>query len=130
VRGARSWLGPEGASFLTSDGKGRLDGENTRVRWCYLGGILDGKSAGIAVLVHPRNFRAPQPVRLHPKDPYFSVSPVKAGNFSIEPGRPYASSYRLVVNDGPPDASLLNRLYDDYAEPPAASFRPDMAPRK
>jgi hypothetical protein len=123
VRGARSWSGPDGAQFLTSEGKGRLDGENTRVRWCYLGGLLQGKRAGVAVLIHPQNFRAPQPVRLHPKDPYFSVAPVKAGAFSLEPGQLHASRYRVVVSDGAPDPILLERLWNDFADPPTASFR-------
>ena len=87
LRGPGAWLGEQNARFLTSEGKSRTDGENTAARWYFLGGELEGKPVGIAVLGHPANFRAPQPVRIHPKEPYFSVAPPKAGRFVLEPGQ-------------------------------------------
>ena len=74
---------------------------------------------GVALLDHPDNFRFPQPVRLHPNKPYFSLRADGAGHsFDIVPGRPYVSHYRFVVHDGPPDPKTIQRLWHDYAEPP------------
>jgi hypothetical protein len=28
------------------------------------------------------------------------------------------SRYRIVVHDGPPDPKLLDRVWDDFADPP------------
>jgi hypothetical protein len=123
VRGHADWDGPTGATFLTSEGKDRLSGEGTNGRWVHLGGPVGGHPVGIAALVHPENFRAPQPLRLHHNEPYFSVAPAKAGPFSIEPGKPFRSRYRFVVADGPADPRLLERLWADYARPPVVAVK-------
>ena len=125
VRGNIAWLDKANAFFLTSEGKDRVSGDNTPARWLHMGGKVGGKVggklAGIATLDHPGNFRAPQPLRIHPDEPYFSVAPPKAGKFSIQPGQPYVSRYRFVVADGPPDKALLERLFNDYAQPPVVT---------
>ena len=123
LRGHRTWNGEDNARFLTSEGQDRLGGNETKARWVYLGGLVDGDSAGVAVLSHPENFRAPQPVRLHPSEPYFVFAPQQEGAFAIEPGEPYVAQYRYVVLDGPPDAAMLDRLWNDYAHPPEVTVR-------
>ena len=120
VRGHIDWYGEDRASFLTSEGKDRTNGENTPGRWVHMSGKVAGNLVGIAVLGHPGNFRAPQPLRIHPKEPFLNFSPVKAGKMSLEPGKPYVSRYRFVVADGAPDKALLDRLWNDYASPPVA----------
>lgn len=122
-RGHRAWDGILNADFLTSEGKGRLRGNETKARWVHLGGVVDGERTGAAVLSHPENFRAPQRVRLHPTEPYFAFAPVQEGAFAIEPGETYRARYRYVVHDGPPDAALLDRLWNDYAHPPEVTVR-------
>ena len=61
---------------------------------------LTAPFTGIAILCHPENFRAPQPMRLHPKEPFVCYAPSQLGDWAIEPGRPYVSRYRFVVKDG------------------------------
>jgi Methane oxygenase PmoA len=118
VRGHRNWRKKENVIFLTSEGKDRIAGDDTRARWCSIGGNVDGTVVGIAAFGHPDNFRAPQPVRIHPDDPYFNFSPSKLGDWRIDPGKPYVSRYRFVVFDGPADSAELDRLWNDYASPP------------
>ena len=67
---------------------------------------------------HPSNFRAPQPMRLHPTEPFFCYAPQQGGDMEIKPGDTYISRYRFVVHDGPPDRADLERLWNDYAHPP------------
>ncbi len=122
VRGHRDWRKKENVTFLTSEGKDRIGGDDTRARWCAIGGLVDGVTAGIAAFDHPENFRAPQPVRIHPDDPYFNFSPSKLGDWRIDPGKPYVSRYRFVAFDGAADAAELNRLWNDYAYPPKVSY--------
>jgi hypothetical protein len=117
-RGHGQWLGADKAIFLTSEGKDRSNGHATRARWCHVGGRVDGELVGIAVLSHPSNFRAPQPLRIHPTEPFLCFAPSQLGQWEIAPGRPYVSRYRYIVYDGPPEAAELDRLWNDYAHPP------------
>jgi hypothetical protein len=129
LRGRDAWYGPDSARFLTSKGKTRANGNETRARWTYMGGEVDGKQAGIAMLGHPTNVRAPQPVRIHPKMPYFCFAPTQLGTWMLAPGRPYRAHYRFVVFDGPPDTDALDRLWSDYAYPPTVTVKRSTARR-
>ena len=120
-RGHAQWS--SAITFLTSEGRDRAGGDGTTARWCHMGGRVDGRQAGYAVLGHPSNFRAPQPMRINPTDPYFSFSPVKPSGFAITQGKPYVSRFRIVTSDGPADRALLDRLWNDYARPPAVTVR-------
>jgi len=118
-RGHGEWDGKENCFFLTSNGESdRIKGHATRARWCHVGGKTGGKLAGIGVLCHPSNFRFPQPMRIHPAEPFFNFAPSQAGEWEIKSGEDYVSRYRFVVMDGEPDATLLDRLWNDYAHPP------------
>jgi hypothetical protein len=116
-RGSRQWDGVDNCRFLTSEGKTRADGNETRAKWCHVGGLVDGKPAGVAILCHPDNFRFPQPVRLHPAEPFFCFAPSQLGDWTIEPGKPYVAKYRFIVSDGEPDAREIERQWRDYAAP-------------
>ena len=119
LRGNWAWNGKDKVNFLTSDGEtDRIKGNATRGRWCAMWGEVDGAKAGIAILGHPSNFRAPQPMRLHPTEPFFNFAPQQAGDMSIKPGETFTARYRFVVHDGPPDRAELDRLWNDYAHPP------------
>ena len=118
-RGSGAWNGPgEAARFLTSEGEtDRIKGNNTRARWVYLGGPLQGGAlSGTVTLGHPRNIRAPQPVRLHPNIPYFSLVPQQLGEFRIEPGKPLVLNYRFIVFDGAPDRAEIDAYWNAYAQ--------------
>ena len=128
IRGAAPWNGPgDVARFLTSEGlTDRIKGNDSRARWVYLGGAANpaGDLAGTAVLGHPENFRAPQPVRLHPNMPYFSFVPQQLGEFSIVPGTPYVARYRFIVTDGAPDRAFREACWQAYAAPAPVTLSP------
>lgn len=117
-RGHRQWDGGENTFFLTSEGRDRSNGHATRARWCHIGGYVEGQLAGIAILGHPDNIEAPQPMRIHPTEPFFNWAPSQAGDWAIAPDEPLTLRYRYVVYDGEPDADELDRLWNDYAFPP------------
>jgi len=118
IRGHRNWLTPGQGDFLTSEGKTRQNGNHTRPRWCDIHGRIDGQMTGVTIFCHPENFRAPQPVRLHPSKPYFCFSPTVLGEFEIEPDKPYASRYRFDVHNGQRDLQMAERIWEDLADPP------------
>lgn len=121
IRGHRNWKDKSQVWFLTSEGKTREDGNATRGRWFRMSGPVDQEMVGIAVLDHPSNFRSPQPMRLNPDDPFFNFAPSQLGRFEIKPGEKFVLRYRYVVADGAADKTELDRLWNDYAEPPAVS---------
>jgi hypothetical protein len=117
-RGATEWNGVGKYTFLTSEGKDVKNGNGTRARWCYTGGSINGKPAGVTIFCGPDSFRAPQPVRLNPDQPFFCYSPPAMGEFSITPQNPYYARYRFLVADGEPDKELIEKIWNDYATPP------------
>ena len=125
-RGHGDWDGKENCFYLTANGEGdRIKGHTTRARWCHVGGRTGGKWGGIGVLCHPDNFRFPQPMRIHPSEPFFNFAPAQAGHWEIKPDEDYVSRYRFVVSDGRADAELLERLWRDFAFPPRVEIYAD-----
>lgn len=117
VRGNPLWDPVNAVTMLTSNGDDRKKGDATKGKWVHLGGEVDGAPAGLVVLIHPSNFRFPQPLRLNPKNPQLCIAPSQDGDWSIEPGKPCVSRYRIVALDGKADAAQLERMWQDYAEP-------------
>ncbi len=117
-RGNRAWDGNGNLIVLTSEGKTRIEANETRGRWCWVGGRIDGRIAGVAILCHPDNFRSPQPMRVHPIEPFVCFAPSQLGEWSITPGEVLTLRYRIIVGDGEADAVDLNRRWSDWAEPP------------
>lgn len=118
VRGAPEWNPVDRVAMLTSEGHDRRSGDNTTARWVWIGSEIEGVTTGIAVLIHPSNFRFPQPLRLNPKNPQLCVAPSQGGDWSIEPGQPYISRYRFLVFDGPADARWIEAQWRKYEQDP------------
>jgi hypothetical protein len=121
-RGNWAWNGAQKTEFLTSNGEtDRGKGNETRANWCHIGGEVDGEFTGVTIMCHPENFRAPQPMRIHPREPFFCYAPSQLGDWQIEPGKPYVSRYRFVVADGRPDQESIEKIWQAYAHPPKAA---------
>lgn len=116
VRGNLAWNLVEAVTMLTSDGHDRKAGDSTKGKWVHIGGEVDGTPTGMAILIHPSNFRFPQPLRLNPKNPQLCIAPSQDGDWAIEPGKPYVSKYRLLVFDGKPDAKWIEAQWQSYAK--------------
>ncbi|MGV3704406.1 MAG: PmoA family protein [Arcticibacter sp.] len=121
-RGNGAWNGKEHAQFLTSGGKDRESGNATNADWIRVSGQVAGKLTGLTILSHPSNFRAPQPLRIHPKEPYISFAPSQAGEFRIQPGEVYTARYRFIVYDGEADTGFIQGMWKDYSQPLKVEF--------
>jgi len=114
IRGSAQWDPVSAVTMLTSNGDPREKGDATKAKWVTMSGDVDGAAAGLALLIHPSNFRFPQPLRLNPKNPQLCVAPSQDGDWSIEPGKPYVSRYRIVIYDGAAGAEWVEKLWADY----------------
>lgn len=115
VRGAREWGQPESKfSVLTSAGKGRVEADTARANWIDMSGRVGEQVAGVALLDHPGNLGAPNPVRMHPEVPYYVFTPPQAGPHVLEAGRTYLFRYRVVAHNGPADPNRLEELYQEF----------------
>ncbi len=117
VRGNLLWDPVKAVTMLTSNGDDRVKGDSSKGKWVHIGGDVDGAPTGMAILIHPSNFRFPQPLRLNPKNPQLCIAPSQDGDWSIEPGKPYVSKYRFIVSDGAADAAMIEAAWQSYAEP-------------
>lgn len=116
VRGPRPWVDRQsGWTALTSEGKDRATADNTRARWVQMGGRIDDRPAGIALLEHPANSGAPNPLRLPPELPYEVFSPPRAGSLTLAAGKEHVFRYRIVIHNGPADAAALEALWKSLA---------------
>jgi len=122
-RGPGAWIGPTNSQFLTSNGEtDRVKAHASRATWICQYGVVDGGFSGVTLMGHPGNFRAPQPLRVHPKEPFVCFAPSQLGEWRIEPGKPYVARYRFVVADGAPDGALLEAYWQGYAQPAVATL--------
>lgn len=117
VRGHANWDPVNQVSMLTSNGDNRIKGDSTKAKWVHMGGQVDGQTTGMAILIHPDNYRFPQPLRLNPKNPQLCIAPSQDGDWAIEPGKPYVSKYRFLIMDGEPDNSVISLAWQGYSEP-------------
>jgi hypothetical protein len=115
-RGPAAWEGKAGVEFLTSEGKDRIEGHATRAKWVVATGKIDGEERSVGFFCHPSNFRYPQPVRIHPDEPFFNWAVPQAGDFSIDMIHGYMARYRFVVADGKRTAQEMAADWTAYGE--------------
>lgn len=124
IRGRGEWNGKDNATFITSENlTDRQKANGQPARWISMTGNVEGGIATLSILSHPENFRSPQPVRIHPSEPFISFAPQTNEAMSIKPGETYKARYRLIVSDGKGDPELLEQLWQDYAQPIKAVWK-------
>lgn len=113
-RGPDNWTGND-FQILTSTGEiDRVRANESRARWIRISGPVHGESAQIAILCHSENFRFPQPLRVHPTDPFVCFAPPQLGDMKITPGQSFVSRYRIVTSDAPLEPEELDRLWGEF----------------
>jgi methane monooxygenase PmoA-like len=84
-------------------------------KWCdYALRLGEGKSAGVAVIDHPRN----PPSLWHNHRDVRMLNPciVAPGPMTLKAKKPLVLRYRVVAHDGPVDKSLLDRLAGEWSD--------------
>lgn len=113
------------SNYLSSEGRTRKDGHQTRSRWCAMYGPGTEKEgaemATIGILCHRDNHDFPQRMRVWPPTSndgriFFNYVPIQQTGWSIRPGQTSLMRYRLIVADGPPDTDQLNGRWEAFVE--------------
>jgi hypothetical protein len=104
----------EPSQFLNDQGQDRIFGNHLPTKWVALTGKLDSLDATIVVLSHSKNFRSPQPARLHGSKPYFCFTPCVDSSFEISQSTPLVSHYRYLVTDQPPDFEWIDQQWEAF----------------
>jgi hypothetical protein len=118
IRGARGWIEDgNGYQVSTSEGLRGAAANATRARWVDMSGEVEGKRVGVALLDHPSNLRAPNPLRVPNGLPYCVYSPSQAGALALRAGEEIAFRYRIVVHNSLADAQALEREWRRFAGP-------------
>lgn len=113
VRGFSNWR-DQSVTIQTDAGDDRKAINHSRPRWVAMTGRVDGDRCGVVAIGHRDNFRHPQSVRVHAKEPYFCFAPMVLGPFDFPADRAFVSRFRLASFDGPLDAGNIDRLADQY----------------
>lgn len=124
-RGNVKWLLPgdggknkqelEPNTIVNNLGQDRIEGNHAHSNWVCISGQLDGQPAGLVMLSHSSNFRAPQAARLNPSKPYFVYSPCVDGEFKIDRAHPYQAKYRFLITDKLNDAKWNDQQWMEWA---------------
>jgi hypothetical protein len=114
------------STVLTSEGLTRKDADGSRARWADINGAFKEKgNSGITFFSHPSNRDYPEPMRVWPEnqngvgDVYFEFCPTRHNDWELSPGNTYRLKYRMLVYDGKIDQPTADRLWNDFAYPPA-----------
>lgn len=132
-RATEAW-NKDKSKALTSEGKGRNDGNKTRARWCMIDGETPGTRgpqgrSGILFMSYPANYNFPEPIRIYPEnslfgsgDVFFSFSPVLTTSWLLSPGRDHVLRYRMLVYEDTITREQAEQVWQSFAHPPAVTI--------
>ena len=92
--------------------------------WVNYSGSIGGKPVGVAIFDSPKSFRHPttwhaRAYGLFAANPFgtreFSGDPAKDGSWALPEGKSLTFRYRVVIHEGPFEASDLGEAYRQYA---------------
>ncbi len=112
--GAGQDIVQEASTLYSDQAADRESGNHQPSRWVVLSGMLDGRPASITVLGHPKNFRSPQTVRLHPSKPYFCFAPCVSSEFVIDREHPLQQRFRFLVTDDQPAPQWIEQQWQQW----------------
>ncbi|GAB6394799.1 MAG: PmoA family protein [Bacteroidales bacterium] len=128
-RGTPEWT-KENCVMLTSEGKTRPEIDGTNARWIYVTGTTQTGRSGLLFMGHPANYNFPEPLRIWDQnansgrgDAFINFAPTKNKDWELQPGGHYILKYRILAFEGDMTTERANRLWNDFACPPAVTIQ-------
>jgi hypothetical protein len=114
---------------LTSEGKGRVESDGSKARWCIVQGQLDEDYGGVVMMSYPTNYNYPEPLRIWPinqngrGDLFANFCPTKDMDWMLYPRKDYFLRYRFLVFNGKYDAVKAENAWYYFANPVKITVR-------
>jgi hypothetical protein len=114
---------------LTSEGKGRVESDGSKARWCIVQGELDQDYGGVVMMSYPTNYNYPEPLRIWPinqngrGDLFANFCPTKDMDWMLYPRKDYSLRYRFLVYNGKYDAVKAENAWYYFANPVKVTVR-------
>ena len=110
----------ENSKIITSEGKTRLDADNSFARWFVYQGKLGDSYGGMMMLSAPDNYNHPEPIRVWPSDVhdgavYANFVPTKNKDWLFQPGEKYVLQYRLIIFNNELSTDRAETLWKQYS---------------
>ncbi|MDR0757433.1 MAG: PmoA family protein [Tannerella sp.] len=128
-RGTPEWT-KENCEMLTSEGKTRPEIDGTNARWIYVTGDTRTGRSGLLFMGHPDNYSFPEPLRIWDQnanggrgDAFINFAPTKNRDWELQPNGHYVLKYRVLAFEGDMTPEQANRLWNDFASPPAVTIK-------
>lgn len=126
-RGTPEWT-KKNCEMLTSEGKTRPEIDGTNARWIYVAGSTQTGRSGLLFMGHPENYSFPEPLRIWDQnanggrgDAFINFAPTKNRDWELLPNERYVLKYRVLTFEGGMSAERADRLWNDFANPPAVT---------
>jgi hypothetical protein len=114
-----------GGVLVNSEGLSDADAYGRRARWCDMHGPVDNQVVGVAMLVHPTSFRAPncwfvRPYGLLAVNPFgdHELSGQGDGSYTLPAGESLTIRARVILHLGDEKAAGIADAFDAYAREP------------
>ncbi|MFT5498746.1 MAG: hypothetical protein ACI9TH_004161 [Kiritimatiellia bacterium] len=119
-RGPPQW-NQTNSAILTSAGKDRENGHETRADWCRFTGPTDAGPVAVTFLAHPTNHDAPQRQRIWPGKSnngavFYNFVPIQEHDWSLAPGVQHTMKYQLVLSAGTPDKAKIDGWFKAFSK--------------
>lgn len=123
IRLANTMRGKEGGTIVNAEGaKGEKQAWGQESKWVDYFGTVEGKTFGVVIFDHPKNFRKS---RFHVRDyGLFTLSPFGQKSytngklpddpFHLEPGKSFRLRYGIALHDGDTEQGKVPALHEQY----------------
>lgn len=107
------------SEILTSEGKTRIDADNTIAKWLIYQGELGNDYGGMIMLSHTDNYNHPEPIRIwpignHGGAVFANFAPTKTKDWLFESGKTYTLKYRFVVFNNKFTVDKAEKFWKEY----------------
>jgi hypothetical protein len=111
---------PSKADTITKDSRKSLEPVHGKpARWVDLTlDMADGKTGGVTIMDHPKNFRHPSPWHIAAMPHEFHHAPLFSGPYTLKAGNKLSFDFRILIHSGQVDKVFVEKQWKDFSKAP------------